>query len=419
MGSKDITLGDVVTLSSGGTPSKKNPNFWSGRIPWVSAKSMDADRINKNVLYITESGLNSGSRLADAGSILLLTRGSGLFTRIPVIWVSSPVAFNQDIKCITAKDPTDARFIYHWLISMRGVFTKTLDVTGIGAGKINTDQLLSMRIYWPDTETRQRITCIADPITNRIHVNRRINDYLTELRDALVKSQISDALDEGRGAWQVVPLQEAANIQSGYSYKSAELVDGSTIGMLGIKNFDRSGSFRPDGFKSIKPERVKPSQYVNIGDIVVAHTDLTQNADIIGRAIQVIDDGGYKQMIESLDLVKVTSAREDVSNEFLAALLGTEDFHRHCLAYVNGTTVLHLGKKALPEYELKIPDDKQVMTRLDSLFKTIAGIQSELIRENRFLGQLRDTLLPKLMSGEIDVTQVELPMQPNNHLSAG
>lgn len=203
-------------------------------------------------------------------------------------------------------------------------------------------------------------------------------------------------------------MKDVAQIQSGYSYKSTELVTESSIGMLGIKNFNRNGSFRSDGFKPLKPEKAKFAQYVALGEIVVAHTDLTQDADIIGRAIQVIDSGGYDRMIASLDLVKVTSSDSSISNEFLAALLGTEDFHNHCLGYVNGTTVLHLGKKALPEYQLKIPENMAIMSELNDAFKSVAQQQAVLIRENRNLERIRDALLPKLMSGEIDVSKIDL-----------
>ena len=178
MGSSFVRLADVVDIFSGGTPSKKNQDYWDGIIPWISAKAMDADGINSNVLYITEAGLAAGSKLADAGMILLLTRGSGLFARIPVIWVSKPMAYNQDIKCLKAKDPNDARYIYHWLVSQRDVLRKTLDLTGIGAGKINTDQLQDMFVFWPNADTRQKMVQIADPLIETIHLNKRINDYL-------------------------------------------------------------------------------------------------------------------------------------------------------------------------------------------------------------------------------------------------
>ena len=240
---------------------------------------------------------------------------------------------------------------------------------------------------------------------------------MADLRSSLVKEQISNALEQGIGTWKVVPLKDVAQIQGGYSYRSAELVEQSDIGMLGIKNFNRNGSFKSDGFKSLKPERAKPAQYVALGEIVVAHTDLTQNADIIGRAIQVIDTGGYDKMVASLDLVKVTSIDSSISNEFLAALLGTKDFHSHCLGYVNGTTVLHLSKKALPEYQLKIPENMALRSKLDAVFKNVAQQQAALMRESRDLGQLRDALLPKLMSGEIDVSKIDLMQPANNHLA--
>ena len=178
MSSNARRLGDIVDVFSGGTPSKKKPEYWDGNIPWVSATSMDADDLNENVLHISEAGLAAGSKLADIGSILFLTRGSGLFTRIPVIWVYSPVAYNQDIKCIRAKDQRDSRYIYHWLTSQRAFFAKSLYVTGIGAGKINTDQLQDMQIYWPDEAERHRITQLADPLIEAIRLNRRTNDYL-------------------------------------------------------------------------------------------------------------------------------------------------------------------------------------------------------------------------------------------------
>ena len=230
-----------------------------------------------------------------------------------------------------------------------------------------------------------------------------------------MSKEISCSIEREGSQWQHIPLKDVAQIQSGYSYKSAELVERSAIGMLGIKNFNRDGSYRSDGCKPIVPARAKASQFVELGEIIVAHTDLTQNADIIGRAIQVIDSGGYERMLASCDLVKVSSSDASISNELLAAMLQTEDFHNHCLGFVNGTTVLHLGKKALPEYMLKLPVDMQLRDRLELLFKSIAALQANILRENRALEITRDALLPKLMSGEIDVSKIDL-RRLNSHL---
>ena len=95
------SLGDLADFSSGGTPSKKVTAYWNGDIPWISAKTLKEDDIYTSNLFITQEGLAAGSKIADAGSLLILTRGSGLFKDIPIGYVAAPVAFNLDIKAIS------------------------------------------------------------------------------------------------------------------------------------------------------------------------------------------------------------------------------------------------------------------------------------------------------------------------------
>ena len=97
---KEYKLGELITLNSGGTPDKNNKSYWDGDIPWISAKFMYDDYLYSSELKISQDGLTSGSRLAPKGSILLLTRGSGLFNRIPVCYTMRDLAYNQDVKCI-------------------------------------------------------------------------------------------------------------------------------------------------------------------------------------------------------------------------------------------------------------------------------------------------------------------------------
>lgn len=86
-------LGELVSFASGGTPSKKRDDYWDGTIPWISAKTLKTENIDTSDLFITEEGLKAGSKIAPKGSILLLTRGSGLFNGIPIarvekMWLS-------------------------------------------------------------------------------------------------------------------------------------------------------------------------------------------------------------------------------------------------------------------------------------------------------------------------------------------
>ena len=83
-------------------------------------------------------------------------------------------------------------------------------------------------------------------------------------------------------------------------------------------------------------------------------------------------------------------------------------FKGHCLGYVNGTTVLHLSKKALPEYSLMLPNDFSVLKPLDEAVSSMYQQMALHIDENVQLANLRDSLLPRLMSGELDVSDIDL-----------
>jgi type I restriction enzyme, S subunit len=117
---KDYRLGDLTSWSSGGTPSKANPDFWGGDIPWISASSMKTSFLCDSDLKITRSGLNNGSRLADTNSILLLVRGSELHKRIPVGVATRPVAFNQDVKALKVSDEMLSDYLFWFFWDYRG-----------------------------------------------------------------------------------------------------------------------------------------------------------------------------------------------------------------------------------------------------------------------------------------------------------
>ncbi len=109
-----------------------------------------------------------------------------------------------------------------------------------------------------------------------------------------------------------------------------------------------------------------------------------------------------------MDVVKVVPNNPVVSKFLIAAMLQTQQFKGHCLGYVNGTTVLHLSKKALPEYSLMLPRDFSVLSPLDEAVSSMYQQMALNIDECVQLTKLRDTLLPRLMSGELDVSDLAL-----------
>ena len=134
-----MCIRDRSEILSGGTPSKKIPEYWDGDIPWISAKTMKTSRVSTSNLHISKTGLEKGSKIAPKGSILILTRGSELFNRVPICFVERDVAFNQDVKCIIPHKNLDGEFLYYFLTSIHDHLLKCIGITGIGAGKLETN----------------------------------------------------------------------------------------------------------------------------------------------------------------------------------------------------------------------------------------------------------------------------------------
>ena len=255
-----------------------------------------------------------------------------------------------------------------------------------------------MPIYLPPRHIQDRIVGILGAIDDKIENNRRINTNLELQAQALYKQWFVDNRSDD---WEEKPLSEIAEFIGGYSYKGNELVESSSTAMATIKNFERKGGFKVEGFKDIvASSKLKAEQHTELFDILVAHTDLTQNADVIGNAEILLTFGGYTDVIFSMDLVKVLPKSNFPYKYLLAALLKNPYFKAHCLGYVNGTTVLHMSKKALPEYIVACPPNSEA-EKMDTAFKVYYHKMAEILQENETLATLRDTLLPKLMNGEI------------------
>lgn len=190
---KEFRLGDITEWASGGTPSKQNADFWNGTIPWISASSMGSNRYNESDLKITQEGLKAGSRLAKKDSILLLVRGSTLHQRIPVGIATSDVSFNQDVKAIKAKEEfIDPWYLLFWFMAKEKDLLNMVENTGIGAGKLDTNRLQNLLIRIPPDAERDKILLFARALDDKILLNRQINQTLETMAQAIFKSWFVD-----------------------------------------------------------------------------------------------------------------------------------------------------------------------------------------------------------------------------------
>ena len=310
-----------------------------------------------------------------------------------------------------------------------------------GRQRVPTDCLQHLTVPIPPLPEQRAIAHILGTLDDKIELNRRMSKTLEAMARALFKAWFVDfepvrAKMEGRWqrgqslpglpahlydlfpdrlveselgeipeGWRVARLGDFVVTIKGRSYKSEELVEGSDVALVTLKSFARGGGYRPDGLKPFAG-CYKQEQVVKPGEVVVACTDVTQAAEVIGRAAMVRRSNLYRDLVASLDTLIVRPKTSDMTVAFLYSLLRTDAFVEHTYAHVTGTTVLHLAKDAVPSFTFALPPEMLV-----HIFDGIAGIIFSKVEtlelENDTLAALRDAFLPKLIRGEIRVKEAE------------
>lgn len=202
--------------------------------------------------------------------------------------------------------------------------------------------------------------------------------------------------------WSVGALGHHLIVSKGKSYKSSELVDSDTA-LVTLKSFLRGGGYRHNGLKSFSGE-YKPEQIIEPGELIVSYTDVTQAADVIGKPALVMPDPKFSKLVASLDIGIVRPRSKAVGKSFLYQLFLTPRFKHHIDGYTNGTTVLHLGKGALEEFKAVLPS-QELMRQYENLVGIFSRQAQLLSLENFGLTTLRDSLLPRLISGELQIPE--------------
>jgi type I restriction enzyme S subunit len=192
-------LGDLLlSIRSGGTPSKQNPDFWNGEIPWASVKDLRfGEPLTDTQDRITQAGLAAGSELAPAGSILICTRmGLGKIGEALI-----DVAINQDLKAVVVGAGVDKQYFINYF--------KTLSVVGSGmtVAGIKQDELLGFVVPLPPSTEQSRIVtrveelmqlCDALEASGQLEAQQHAQ-LVNTLLGTLTQSQTPEALADN---WQ-------------------------------------------------------------------------------------------------------------------------------------------------------------------------------------------------------------------------
>lgn len=409
------TLDDAAVFLSGGTPKKGTPEYWGGDIPWFSASNMDKKFLADTDIRITESGLNAGSKIAPKGSTLLLVRGSGLFNFIPICFADKDVAFNQDVKAICAKGHVDPTFLHFWIESLRETLKNNLDVTGIGAGKFDLNFLKSLPFPEMDKTEQIEIGKFAESFDRKIELNRQMNATLEAMARALFKDwfvdfgptkakQASQPPYLAAELWDLFPdrLDPDTGLPEGW--------EESTIG----KNFDLTMGQSPpgdtynekgDGLPFYQGRTDFGFRYPTLRKYCNAPTRIAEKEDTLVSVRAPVGD--INMAWEKCCIGRGVSALRHNSGSRSYTYYSLLKIQSDLQSYEDtGTVFGSINKKQFEKLKVIKPTKTCIQTFEDAAFPL-----DELIKNNTTeivtLSNLRDTLLPKLMSGEIRLKEAE------------
>ncbi len=153
-------MGELVRFASGGTPSREVPRFWNGDIPWLSAKDLKRFRLNDSIEKVTREGVNNGTRLIEAGSVLILVRGMTLLKDVPIGVTERAMAFNQDLKALIPNREIDGHYLGFYLAANKFRLLTLVDRASHGTGRLPSDLLQSFEIELPGIEEQRKISDI-------------------------------------------------------------------------------------------------------------------------------------------------------------------------------------------------------------------------------------------------------------------
>lgn len=411
---KEYKLGEIGEVITGKTPSKKNPEQWGDIMPFVTPTDFDA--YNKNIVgsirYLSAEGINAfQKKVLPQDSVIVTCIGSQMGK---VALNKKECVTNQQINSIIPHKEFNSDFIYYVISSMQD-YLRNLATGGSTMPIVNKSTFEEITIKAPDLPTQTAIAEILSSLDDKIELNNKINQELENLAQTLFKQWFIDF--------------EFPN-EKGDPYKSSggEMVDselgeipkGWEVGKYGDFTKTTSGG---------TPSRKKNEYYLNGNILWVKSKEL--NNSMFFETEEKINELGLKNSSAKLlpaysVLIAMYGATvgqfglittEASCNQAICAVLPSErlPFSYNYLFFQNyrkefenfavGSAQQNISQELIKSIKIALPPN-DLISEFHSLSVPLLNSIEINCRENQELIHLRDTLLPKLISGELEVAEV-------------
>ena len=386
-------LSEIMDLIGGGTPKTTKPEYWDGDIPWLSVKDFNNDFrfVYETEKHITELGLNNSStKLLQAGDIIISARGTvGEIATIPF-----PMAFNQSCYGLRAKkEIVTADFLYYLIKHNIHVLKK--NTHGSVFDTITRDTFAGIEVDIPDMDSQSKIAEILSNIDEKIEVNVRINENLEQQAQAYFQELFVDNADP---EWTTGTISDLGTVVGGSTPSKAKPEYYTETGIAWITPKDLSinkSKFVFHGENDITELGLKNSSAVIMPEGTVLFSSRAPIGYIAIAAGEVTTNQGFKSVVP----------KSEVGTPFVYFFL------KNTLPVIegmaSGSTFKEVSGSTMKNVPAIIPD-AETLAKFSDFCAPIFAQQRILEGQNHSLAILRDNLLPKLMSGEIDVSDIDL-----------
>ena len=420
---KKVKLGEIGKIVGGGTPKTKEESYYGGEIAWITPKDLSLNK-SKYIFYgernITEEGLkNSSAKLLPKGTVLFSSRAPIGYVAI----AGNDLATNQGFKSVIPAENVDNEFIYYLLINN----VENIKNFGVGSTfrEVSGSVMKNIEVMIPDFSIQRKIAKILNTLDSKIEINNKIISNLESQAQAIFKSWFVDfepfqdgyfveselgMIPEG---WEVVELEEIADFSNGYSFKSKDLLE-EKKSKNDYKVFKQAdikvgGGINPNNTKSwIDSEFIRKNKLIRFiiqsGDLMMCMTDMKNNVRLLGNTALVYQPDEY---ILNQRVGRLRSKQKDIKPSFLYYLTNNSVFLNDLRGRANTGVQVNLSTSEIKRSKVILPTC-DIIKRFCDYSESITKSINSLNNQNTKLAELRDALLPKLMAGEIDVSNIKI-----------
>lgn len=379
-------LSEIMDIIGGGTPKTSKPEYWNGDIPWLSVKDFNNDYryVYETEKTITQAGLdNSSTKLLKRNDSIISARGTvGEMAMIPY-----PMAFNQSCYGLRAKEGlVDEEYLYY-LIKHNVVILKK-NTHGSVFDTITRETFDGIEVELPSLVEQKIVASILRDLDDKIEVNNKINkNLLQQLHVLYLRLFCDSAMD--------TPLGDVVATTSGGtpSRKHDEYYSDSSI--CWVKSKELLGNYIHETEEHINDLAIKKSS----AKLLPEHSVLIA---MYGATV-----GAYGVISKPM-----------TCNQAVCALLCNENYpytYLFQIAYESQQKFINLAVGSAQQNisqvlikQLNLHSDLDIIQKFHGLALPMHKEIESLQAENMRLSALRDNLLPKLMSGELDVSDIEI-----------